>query len=229
MIRFQIKHKPTKFKGALIGQGSGPAERIKQLQIWVTALIRDERIEGRADRMHETRAYAEQLINLALYNGDKHQATMNMADKWLLEKDLIHKLFKVLVPRYNNYTESYTRVFTLPATYPGSGRFNAVLELKENPYPPVIPHTRDSRKSLANILISAAAKDYSFKNPHLFNRSNRDADQFEMPIEGKEHKKEKMSSSQNSQQDDIVVIDKATTENGGQDKTIIKKTKSDKE
>lgn len=31
--------------------------------------------------------------------GDKHKHTMEMADWWLEDKSLVHKLFKVLVPR----------------------------------------------------------------------------------------------------------------------------------
>ena len=61
MIRFPIKPKPRKLKGVLIGPGSGPAERIKYLQMLVTRLFRDERIEGREDRMDEARGYAEQV------------------------------------------------------------------------------------------------------------------------------------------------------------------------
>ena len=48
----------------------------------------------------------------------------------LQEKDLIHKLFKVLVPRYQNYSTSFTQMWNLPIKYPGFGHQSAVLELK---------------------------------------------------------------------------------------------------
>lgn len=61
MIRFPIQNKPRKIKGAIIGTGSGPPERILYLKRIVTQLFRHERIEGREDRMDEARGYAEQV------------------------------------------------------------------------------------------------------------------------------------------------------------------------
>jgi len=46
------------------------------------------------------------------------------------EKDLIHKLFKVLVPRYQNYETSFTQTWNLPIQYPGKPIPRAILELK---------------------------------------------------------------------------------------------------
>ena len=47
------------------------------------------------------------------------------------EKDLVHKLFKVLVPRYSNYMTAYTDMHILPTRLPGKDYINqAVLELK---------------------------------------------------------------------------------------------------
>lgn len=53
-----------------------------------------------------------------------------MADYWLDEKQLVHKLFKVLVPRYENFNSSYTRLLLAPYTYPDRASGKAVLELK---------------------------------------------------------------------------------------------------
>jgi Ribosomal protein L17 len=53
-----------------------------------------------------------------------------MADYWLDEKQLIHKLFKVLVPRYKDYNSSYTKLILGPKTYPGYYAGTAILELK---------------------------------------------------------------------------------------------------
>jgi large subunit ribosomal protein L17 len=44
---------------------------------------------------------------------------MEMADYWILEKDIIPKLFKVIVPRFQNSYGPYTQVFKLPIEYPG--------------------------------------------------------------------------------------------------------------
>ena len=40
---------------------------------------------------------------------------MEMATWWLNDdKSAVHKLFKVLAPRYKDYTRSYTRMFVAP-------------------------------------------------------------------------------------------------------------------
>lgn len=43
-----------------------------------------------------------------------------MADYWLVEKQLVHKLFKVLVPRFENYNVAYTKMFRVPKPTPGN-------------------------------------------------------------------------------------------------------------
>lgn len=91
---------------------------------------------------------------------------MEMADYWILEKDLIPKLFKELVPRYENKLGPYTLVHKLPVEYPGSGRKHIVMELKGNPYPPIRSpeSTRDFANSLTNILISSLKHEKQFNN-----------------------------------------------------------------
>lgn len=51
---------------------------------------------------------------------------------FLQEKDLVHKLFKVLVPRYEQFyhRESITDMWRLPNKLPGDGQSMSVLELK---------------------------------------------------------------------------------------------------
>lgn len=73
-----------------------------------------------------------QLISDAIRYGDCHKTTMEMADFWLTEKQLVHKLFKVLVPRYENYTTSYTRMWKASQMYPTGHFRRSVLELKGN-------------------------------------------------------------------------------------------------
>lgn len=46
------------------------------------------------------------------------------------EKDLIHKLFKVLVPRYKSLPAAVTSIHQISGTYPGRGHPFGVLELK---------------------------------------------------------------------------------------------------
>lgn len=59
-----------------------------------------------------------------------HAETMELADFWILEKQYIHKLFKVLVPRYQNYDSAYTKLHKLQLDYPGNHWKKAVLELR---------------------------------------------------------------------------------------------------
>ena len=46
------------------------------------------------------------------------------------EKDLIHKLFKVLVPRYKSLPAAATSIHRISGSYPGMGIPEGVLELK---------------------------------------------------------------------------------------------------
>lgn len=55
---------------------------------------------------------------------------MDAASYWLSEKALVHKLFKVLVPRYENHQSAYTSLFKAPLAYPKTFRATSVLELK---------------------------------------------------------------------------------------------------
>lgn len=85
---------------------------------------------------------------------------MDIADFWLLEKQLIHKLFKVLVPRFQNFNVSYTRLYRAPRPYPGPQFRKALLELRGNPYPSMLPDTHSNRNLIHNILLDEAKKEY---------------------------------------------------------------------
>ena len=87
---------------------------------------------------------------------------MEMADYWLLEKDLVPKLFKVLVPRFENKLGPYTLVHKLPVNYPGTGKKHIVMELKGNQLPPIKASTayRDYSNSLTNILVKSMKEEY---------------------------------------------------------------------
>lgn len=89
-----------------------------------------------------------------------HRSTMEIADFWLTEKQLIHKLFKVLVPRFENCTVSYTRMIKAPRTYPGPIYERAVLELRGHPYPPLRFDQSQNKHLIHNILLEEAKKDW---------------------------------------------------------------------
>ena len=85
---------------------------------------------------------------------------MEIADYWLLEKQLVHKLFKVLVPRYEATTISYTKMYKAPRHYPGHYRKRSIIELRGNPYPPLLPDMHQNRNLIHNILLDEAKKEY---------------------------------------------------------------------
>ncbi|XP_060073104.1 large ribosomal subunit protein bL17m-like [Ylistrum balloti] len=153
------KH-PRKLQRAS-GRDGGPQGRVQKLQEMVTKLIRYERIESTLPKCDEARGYTEQLINLAVEKGDQDKHAMEMADYWLTEKDLIHKLFKVLAPRYSHMKNfRYTQMYRLPIKYPGTDNTSpAVLELKGNPWPPVVPNQNEKKFLLTNILLKELFKE----------------------------------------------------------------------
>lgn len=71
-----------------------------------------------------------QLISDAIRHGDCHTETMETADYWLLEKELVHKLFKVLVPRYQDSLTSYTKLLRAPKSDFNHRNSRALLELQ---------------------------------------------------------------------------------------------------
>ncbi|KAL8206392.1 UNVERIFIED_CONTAM: 54S ribosomal protein L17 mitochondrial [Gekko kuhli] len=138
--------------------GHGPRSRLDLLRNLVTALVRHERIETTAARVDEMRFYAERLIDYAK-RGDTNPKAMRMADFWLTEKDLIHKLFKVLAPRYQEYSRNYTRMLRIPNRDEVDRARMAVIEYKGNPLPPLPIPRRDSEKTLVNQLLKGYRDD----------------------------------------------------------------------
>ncbi|KAK2537210.1 Mrpl17 [Columba livia] len=115
--------------------GLGPRSRLDLLRNLVTALVRHERIEAPWARADEMRGYAER------------------------EKDLIHKLFKVLAPRFQPHPGSYTRLLQIPNRDSFDRAKMAVIELKGNPFPPLIRPQRDTEKTLLNQLLKGYRED----------------------------------------------------------------------
>lgn len=152
-LRFAVRGRYRNLKNPRGAEG-----RLDKLRKTVTGLVKNERIELNTQRADEARQYAERLISDALRYGDKHRPTMEMANFWLLEKQLVHKLFKVLVPRLENCTTSYTRMYKAPREYPGMYYQRAVLELRGNPFPPLCPQQINRKNLLHNILLEEAKK-----------------------------------------------------------------------
>ncbi|KAM6105586.1 large ribosomal subunit protein bL17m [Pterocles gutturalis] len=138
--------------------GLSPRSRLDLLRNLVTALVRHERIEAPWARADEMRGYAERLIEYAKL-GDTNERAMRLANFWLTEKDLIHKLFKVLAPRFQPHPGSYTRLLQIPNRDDLDRAKMAVIELKGNPFPPLIRPRRDTEKTLLNQLLKGYRED----------------------------------------------------------------------
>ncbi|CAM5152930.1 unnamed protein product, partial [Natator depressus] len=138
--------------------GLGPRSRLDMLRNLVTALVRHERIETHWARADEMRVYAERLIDYAK-RGDADEAAMRMADFWLTEKDLIHKLFKLLAPRFQAHSGNYTRLLQIPKSRePGSGQ-DGCDRIQGESFPPLIVLHRDNEKTLLNQLLKGYRED----------------------------------------------------------------------
>lgn len=100
----------------------------------------------------------------AVQHGDKHAPTMELANWWLTDKSLVHKLFKVLVPRFQDMSTSYTRLLQAPRPMnTGAARIyqqRYVLELRGHPFPSLFySNTTPNRGLISNVLLSEARKE----------------------------------------------------------------------
>ena len=112
-LPIRIAAKPRRLRNL-----DGNYGRLIKLRKTVTALVRHERIELNYNRADEARGYAERLLSEAIRYGDCHRPTMDQAKFWLEEDPtLVPKLFKVLVPRYQNWSSGlpFTRLLRAPS------------------------------------------------------------------------------------------------------------------
>ncbi|XP_071806364.1 large ribosomal subunit protein bL17m-like [Asterias amurensis] len=136
----------------------GPKQRINLLRHLVTTLVKFERLEAPYGKAHETQKYAERLINIAK-RGDTDEEAMKIADFWLSEKRQVHKLFKVLAPRFASRQSNYTQLHRVPG-YEGERNIAmSFLEYRGNPYPPLQPIKKKNPNWILNILIREGIKD----------------------------------------------------------------------
>ncbi|XP_058810480.1 large ribosomal subunit protein bL17m [Phymastichus coffea] len=154
-INFRIFPKARNLKNV-----DGPEGRILKLQKSMTALLKYERIEMNYNRADETRGYIELLILKALHCGPQDKMTMELANFWILEKQLVYKLFNPLIQRFHKCNPPYTNFYTSPRDYPGMYYKRVILELKGHPFPEI--STRSSHKGplIQNLLLNEARREY---------------------------------------------------------------------
>ncbi|KAK6469855.1 39S ribosomal protein L17 [Huso huso] len=129
--------------------GLGPESRINMLRNILTGLVRHERIETTWARADEVRIYAEKVSDMLI----SFTRPLFSCFSLVQEKDLVHKLFKVLVPRLGSEQRGYTRLFQIPNRDSLDRAKMAVLELRGNPFPPLVTRQPDSDGSLLNQLL----------------------------------------------------------------------------
>lgn len=167
-IPFKTRSKRYNIKSSIDNTPSG---QLYNLTFNVTDLFRDERIRLNYNKAAEIRPRVELLIVEAMRHGDKHKPTMELAKYWIRESALIHKLFKVFVPRYSNYPSAFTAIHMLGLDYSILGqtltelakyrqcfyqRGEAILEMRGNSLPPIIRPKLDRSGLLTNVLIDGA-------------------------------------------------------------------------
>lgn len=100
---------------------------------------------------------------------------MEMANFWITEKQYIHKLFKVIVPRLQNCPLSYTRLYKAPKDYQVHTYWDrAVLELRGNPFPALNPAQTVNRNFIHNVLLDEAKKEYRRKKYAQLNAESQE-------------------------------------------------------
>lgn len=101
-------------------------QRQAMLRNLVTSLLAHDRITTTESRAKETARTAEHMITLAK-RGDLHARRQALA--FIVDEDVVTKLFDVLGPRYADRSGGYTRVLKLADPRRGDGAPMAIVEL----------------------------------------------------------------------------------------------------
>ncbi|GAA1084431.1 50S ribosomal protein L17 [Nocardiopsis composta] len=116
---------PTPTKGARLG--SGPAHERLMLANLATSLFQHGRIKTTEAKAKRLRPYAEKLITLGK-RGDLHARRQVL--RTITDKAVVHELFTVIGPRFENREGGYTRI-TKIGPRKGDNAPMAVIELVE--------------------------------------------------------------------------------------------------
>jgi len=82
-------------------------QRIAMLRNMVTSLLREERIQTTAPKAKSVNRLAEKMITLGK-RGDLH--ARRQATEYILDEEVVKKLFDVLATRYAERSGGYTRI-----------------------------------------------------------------------------------------------------------------------
>jgi large subunit ribosomal protein L17 len=107
--------------------GSGPAHEKLLLSGLVAALIRDERIRTTETKAKRLRPLADRMVTLGKQGS---VASRRQALAVVTDRDVVHKLFAEVAPRFAGRNGGYTRIIKL-APRQGDGAPMALIELVE--------------------------------------------------------------------------------------------------
>lgn len=123
--------KPT--KGPRLG--SGPSHERLMLAGLAADLIREERVRTTEAKAKRLRPMAERLITLGK-NGSVH--ARRQALSVIEDRDVVHKLFAEVAPRFTDRSGGYTRIYKL-GFRKGDAAAMALIELVEGEGPTAAP------------------------------------------------------------------------------------------
>ncbi|EDO32208.1 predicted protein, partial [Nematostella vectensis] len=101
----------------------------------ITALVQHERIETTLTRCQDLARVTERMIDLAK-QGDEETVNswLMVSGYFLVNKDLVPKVFAELLPRYEGITKGYTQVYRIPPRKTDSAQMG-IVELVGNDLP----------------------------------------------------------------------------------------------
>ncbi|XP_046854098.1 50S ribosomal protein L17-like, partial [Xenia sp. Carnegie-2017] len=97
----------------------------------LTRLVQDERVVTTLAKCKDLSRVAERMIDLAKQNDEATVYT------WINKKELLPKVFKDILPRYEHITEKYTAVYRLPPRKFDSAEMG-VIEFTQNNLPKLV-------------------------------------------------------------------------------------------
>lgn len=105
--------------------GRDAAHRRNMLRNIVTSLLREEKIKTTEARAKELKKITEKMITLGK-RGDLHARRQALA--YLMDEDVVTKLFQEIAPRYGERQGGYTRIVKADARR-GDAAAMAIVEL----------------------------------------------------------------------------------------------------
>lgn len=130
-------------KKALRKFGMSSAHRRAMFRNMATSLILHEKLETTVERAKDLRRVTEKLITLA---GEDTVHARRQAYSYLLDKEVVHKLFAEIGPRFKARPGGYTRVIR-SRRRPGDAAELAYIELLTEEYSPKGKQSKPKRKT----------------------------------------------------------------------------------